>query len=70
MQQRIDRLRELIEDDTAILISSYPNIFYFSGFMSEDAYLLISHDKLMLITDSRYTIQAKEQSPLFEVVDI
>ena len=70
MQQRIDRLRELIEDDTAILISSYPNIFYFSGFMSEDAYLLISHDKLMLIIDSRYTIQAKEQSPLFEVVDI
>lgn len=70
MQQRIERLRSLLNDDEAVLISGYPNIFYYSGFTSEDAYLIISHNKLVLVTDSRYTIQAKQQSPQFEVVDI
>ena len=70
MKQRIDKLRALIKDDEAVFISSYPNIFYYSGFMSEDGYLLISHEKLLLITDSRYTIQAKEQASSFEIIDI
>ena len=70
MQSRIDTLRNSLNDGEAAFISRYPNIFYYSGFTSEDGYLLISHDKLLLITDSRYTIQAKNQSPEFEVVDI
>lgn len=70
MQSRIDTLRNSMEDGEAAFISSYPNIFYYSGFTSEDGYLLISHDKLILITDSRYTIQAKKQAPEFEIVDI
>lgn len=70
MQSRVDKLKNSVKDNEAILISSYPNIFYYSGFTSEDAYLLISHDKQLLITDSRYTIQAKEQAVDFEVVDI
>lgn len=69
MLSRTDRLRELLDDNEAVIISSYPNIFYYSGFTSEDAYLLISHDKKLLITDSRYTIQAREQAPEYEVVD-
>lgn len=70
MQSRIDILRNSLKDGEAAFISSYPNIFYYSGFTSEDGYLLISHDKLLLITDSRYTIQAKNQASEFEVVDI
>jgi Xaa-Pro aminopeptidase len=70
MLNRVDKLRELLNDDEAALISSYPNIFYYSGFTSEDAYLLISHERQLLVTDSRYTIQAHEQAPDFEVVDI
>lgn len=70
MENRIKRLRDLIDDDTAVFISSYPNIFYYSGFTSEDAYLLITMDKAYIITDSRYTVQAKQQSPDFEFVDI
>lgn len=70
MKSRIERLREELNDNEAALVSSYPNIFYYSGFTSEDAYLLISHDKQILITDSRYTIQAYEQAKGFEVVDI
>lgn len=69
MLSRTDRLRELLDDNEAVIISSYPNIFYYSGFTSGDAYLLISHDKKLLVTDSRYTIQAREQAPDYEVVD-
>lgn len=70
MQSRIDRLRESLSDNEAAFITSFPNIFYYSGFTSEDASLLISHDKQLLITDSRYLIQAREQAPNFTVVDI
>lgn len=70
MQKRIKKLLGLMADNEAVLISSRPNIFYYSGFTSEDAYLLISHEKQILITDSRYTVQAHEQSLDFEITDI
>ena len=70
MQNRIDKLCEKLHDNEAVFISSYPNIFYYSGFTSEDAYLLISHSGKYIITDSRYTIQAREQAKGFEVIDI
>lgn len=70
MLSRIDRLLERVEDGGAVLISGYPNIFYYSGFTSGDAYLLISKDRRIIITDSRYTIQAKEQAKDFDVADI
>ena len=70
MQNRVDKLCEKLHDNEAVFISSYPNIFYYSGFTSEDAYLLISHSGRYIITDSRYTIQAREQAKGFEILDI
>lgn len=70
MKDRADKLRDRLSENEAVLISSYPNIFYYSGFTSEDAYLLICHDGNFLVTDSRYTIQAREQAKGFEVLDI
>lgn len=70
MQSRIDRLMSGITPGSAVLISAYPNIFYYSGFKSEDAYLLISNDRHMLITDSRYFVQAKREAADFDVVNI
>lgn len=70
MQNRVEKLCEKLHDNEAALVSGYPNIFYYSGFTSEDAYLLISHDTRIIVTDSRYTIQAKEQAKGFEVMDI
>ncbi len=67
---RSDKLREIIGEDEAIFISSYPNIFYYSGFESEDAVLIITKESQLLLTDSRYTIQAKIQSPTYEIQDI
>lgn len=70
MQSRIDRLFGGIDEDSAVFISGYPNIFYYSGFTSEDAFLLVTKSDRYIITDSRYFIQAKIQSPDFELVDI
>ena len=49
VNKRVDRLCEKLYDNEAALISSYPNIFYYSGFTSGDAYLLISHDSRFII---------------------
>ena len=70
MQKRVDALRERLHDNEAAFISGYPNIFYYSGFTSPDAYLLISHDAQYIITDSRYTIQARVQADGFELFDV
>lgn len=70
MLNRADRLCAQLDDNEAALISGYPNLFYYSGFTSSDAYLLISHEARILVTDSRYTIQAREQAKGFEIADI
>lgn len=70
MNSRIDSLRNTLSENECVFISSYPNIFYFSGFTAEDAYLLISCDKKTIITDSRYVVQAKEQCLEFEIINI
>lgn len=67
--QRLEKLRSLMEENTAVFISGKANIFYYSGFTSDDARLLITPDKQYIITDSRYTIQAREQAPEFEIID-
>lgn len=64
--QRVEKLKRLI-DCGGIYITSKANIFYYSGFTSEDAALVITEKEKILITDSRYIIQAKNQCPEFEI---
>lgn len=67
---RIDSLFELVKrmNVEGIIITSYPNVFYFSKFTSEDCVLFINREKAYLITDSRYTLQAKNQAKGFNVI--
>lgn len=52
------------------IITHGTNIRYFSNFTSDEAVLVISKDRRVLLTDFRYTIQAKELSaPAFEIVE-
>lgn len=67
---RTDRLREKLADDEGVILTGYPNIFYYSGFTSEDAVIFITKDRQVLITDSRYTEQAKIEAYGFEIRDI
>lgn len=68
--KRIDKLREVLNAKGAsgIIVSSFPNIFYFSEFTSEDALVFVTMDNAYLITDSRYTIQAKKEAKDFQII--
>ncbi len=73
MNDRIDRLRRQMEKKglDAVLLTGLTSIRYFSDFTSEDATLVITMNKASLLTDFRYTIQAKEQSgERFDIVEV
>ncbi len=52
----------------AVLITSQPNIFYFSNFTGHDSWLILTPRKATLITDGRYTLQAWQECPQARVV--
>ena len=54
MLNRLSRLRELIEDNTAILITSDENRFYFSGFKSSAGAVVVTKNTATLLVDFRY----------------
>ena len=67
----IERLKKLIDiiPANATLILSPENLYYFSGFTGGEGMLYIDKKRLILFTDSRYTVQAKEEAPDFEIID-
>ncbi|MDP3448907.1 MAG: aminopeptidase P family protein [Eubacteriales bacterium] len=72
MKHRIEALRKSIAASSldAALITSGVNIRYYSGFTSADGIFLVTHKNTYLITDFRYTIQAKAQTNGFcEIVE-
>ena len=70
MKERVTRLvAHLPEKELdAILISSPNNRRYLSGFTGSAGYLFITPQRQVLFTDSRYTEQAGNESPQFEVI--
>ncbi len=67
----IERLKKLVSviPANATLIFSPENLYYFSGFTGGEGMLYIDKSRLLLFTDSRYTVQAKEECPDFEIID-
>ncbi len=70
MNNRCNRLLEMFSAHglDAVLIVSYENRRYLSGFSGSEATLFISKELQVLFTDFRYTEQAQIQAPDFEVV--
>lgn len=54
----------------AVLVSDGYNMRYLSGFRGATGYLFLTPQRKVLMTDSRYTTQAKEEAPDFEVLEI
>ena len=67
---RIEKLRQRLHTDEAAYITAYADIFYYSGFTSGDAALVISNNDAVIVSDSRYTVQASEQAKAFRFYDI
>ncbi len=67
---RIEKLRQyMIEQDLdGFFIYSKENRQYFTKFTGSNGFVLITHDKNLLMTDSRYTEQATMQAAHFEVI--
>jgi Xaa-Pro aminopeptidase len=74
---RINQLRESLAKDNidTLLVLVGENRRYLSGFTGEDTSfdesagaLIISDSRLVLATDSRYELQAKIESPLYDIV--
>ncbi len=67
------RLRELFRSFPsagidALLVSSWPNVTYLSGFTNTESWILVSPKGLYFITDSRYSEQAAKEAKGFTVV--
>ena len=69
---RLKRLRSALTEKEldAILISTPENRQYLSGFVGTAGWLFISHEQAVLATDFRYTEQATNQAPDFEVKQV
>jgi Xaa-Pro aminopeptidase len=77
LQDRIDLLRQKlcgITSDTLLILSD-ENRRYLSGFTGHDTQfdesagaLVVTAGRLILATDSRYELQARNEAPLYEVV--
>lgn len=52
----------------AVLLTGVANMRYVSGFMGE-GYVYLSDKQSLVVTDSRYTVAAKQQCPDFTVVE-
>jgi Xaa-Pro aminopeptidase len=68
-----DRLRRMMDgldrrEVDGMLVSRPENRRYLSGFTGSAGGLLITRDRAILATDSRYTEQARDQAPDFQVV--
>lgn len=67
----VERLKKLVSviPANATLIFSPENLYYFSGFTGGEGMLYIDKSRLLLFTDSRYTVQARDEAPDFEIID-
>jgi Xaa-Pro aminopeptidase len=72
MKSRINKLVGGLEEKNidGILISQPENRRYLSGFEGSAGFLIITKDKRVLATDSRYTIQASSQAPDYEILTV
>lgn len=68
----INRINKLTESGLAdcFFISSPENLYYFSGFTGGEGALFLDEKRRILFTDSRYTVQAKNEAKDFEIIDI
>ena len=69
MNQRLTKLRHNLAEAglDALLISTFENRLYISGFSGSAGFLFITDSQLILASDSRYTEQASIQAKFFTI---
>lgn len=69
IESRLKNLRGRMKKSgfDAVLVTKKENYTYFSGFTGTSAYLVITENDAVLVTDFRYTLQAEKQAPAYEI---
>lgn len=72
MHQRLKLLRAAMSEQSlpALLIGAASNRRYLSGFTGSAGWLVITQTEALLLTDSRYVIQAGQEAPAYNVRQI
>lgn len=67
----LDKLRDYLHANglEGVFISGKSFQHYFTGFTGGDSLLYVDQQRQLLITDSRYTLQVKQQAPQCEVIE-
>ena len=62
---RRDKLRRAVRKAgaDALLVTSFTNVTYLSGFSGDDSFLLVGRDTDVILSDGRYTTQLEEECP-------
>ncbi len=69
---RLEKVNGILEKEglDAVFTASPANIRYLSGFLGRDSYLYISGQRQVILTDSRYTLQAQREAKECQVLTI
>jgi Xaa-Pro aminopeptidase len=69
IENRLEQVRKLMQaqDLPALMITQDNNRRYLTGFTGDAGFVLITPDKAVLSTDSRYWEQAEKQTPVYEI---
>lgn len=67
--KRRDKLRSQLRQANldALLVTSFTNVSYLTGFTGDDSYLLVGKKQSVLLSDERYTTQLEQECPDLEL---
>jgi Xaa-Pro aminopeptidase len=70
LEGRLAKLRQAMAEREidALLLTESDNVGYVSGFTGSTAYVLLTPEEAVLITDPRYTLRARAECPQFTLV--
>lgn len=71
MVERFGRAQEILKNKEldALLVTNESDIFYLSGFRTSDFILVFTNDESILVTDSRYTLIARDSTSGFDILE-
>lgn len=62
MTTRLERVRQQVPAESALLVTEGSSIRWLSGFSGSNGWLVVDHQALTLVTDGRYAVQAARQA--------
>jgi len=69
--KRITAIRRELKRNriSCLVLTNSPNVTYATGFMGGDSWAAVTKNRTYLLTDSRYTEQARKESPQCPIIE-